>query len=127
VTASTGLNKEETGINRQLAEEYDVALKSSMVQVREGSRRRDDGAAIGRRQQAASKSPQRSDLICTVCFKSGDVACCNLCPRAYHRGCVVANGRIARGRLDRTSMVSPAEHGTQNAQAAPPDFRGNKI
>ena len=98
---------DDTGVNRQLAEDYDLALISSTAHVREGSRRRDIGGATGRRQQAANSISQRSDSICTVCFKSGALLDCHLCPRAYHRNCITASRRIKRGSFNCASIETP--------------------
>ncbi|CAM8958152.1 unnamed protein product [Rhodiola kirilowii] len=39
---------------------------------------------------------EKSDLLCTKCSKGGKLMCCDMCPRAFHLGCL-SHSSIPRG------------------------------
>jgi hypothetical protein len=87
---------EQLRVEREIVEEYHIVSLALGEEVQEEARSLISADATEKGLvSAATDGAARSDSICTICHKVERLVYCELCPRAYHLGCI-DTGRIVR-------------------------------
>jgi hypothetical protein len=87
---------EERMVERKIVEKNYTVSSALGEEVQEEARSLISAGAVKEGMMpAATDSAARSDSICTICHEVERLVYCELCPRAYHPGCI-DTGRIVR-------------------------------